>query len=367
MKKVLFVIPDAHNCSTAAQLDWLARSLPRERFACRVCVLGSDGPFARRLRAAGMAVDVLGWQRLVDGRPLWRLRRLLQIYRPNLIHTWRPSALRAVALAGAGRTMLPRGCAIVVSAQGVANVSSPWRLLEQQLLRRADVVVASDQADVKRCLVLGVAAERLQLVPPAVLPESAAANSWECAGVTVAAPDRRLACVGPLMTDEGFQDALWAFDILQQRYDDLHLLLIGAGRDGDRLQRFVAAIGAQQRVHLLGQPHDIRHHLSGVDVVWILSRTAGGMHEALQAMAAAKPVVATRSPALAEAVEDGSTGFLTPSGDRVALARRTRLLLDDSELRRNMGEAGRQQAFDRFPTDAMLRRFVQIYDAMKAA
>jgi glycosyltransferase involved in cell wall biosynthesis len=95
--------------------------------------------------------------------------------------------------------------------------------------------------------------------------------------------------------------------------------------------------------------------------VWLPSRADRGATSALEAMAAGRPVVASRWPGLAEVVADGETGVLVPPGDKAALARETRLLLDDSERRRRMGEAGQRRAADRFSVGAMVGAFESLY------
>ena len=98
--KVLFVIPDLGYHGDARQLALLARHLPRSRFEPRVCALNAAGPFAEPISAAGVPVENLGWSRRVDPRPLWRLRNLIRSWRPDVIHAWRTSCLRAALLAG---------------------------------------------------------------------------------------------------------------------------------------------------------------------------------------------------------------------------------------------------------------------------
>jgi len=149
---------------------------------------------------------------------------------------------------------------------------------------------------------------------------------------------------GPLEPVKGFCDAIWAFDILQFLYDDLHLLLVGAGPDEPNLHRFARRTGATGRIHFLGERDDLDEVLGHAEVVWLPSRADRGTLAALEAMAAARPVVASRWPGLAEVIADGETGLLVPPGDKAALARQTRLLLDDPALARRLGEAGRRAA-----------------------
>jgi glycosyltransferase involved in cell wall biosynthesis len=78
-------------------------------------------------------------------------------------------------------------------------------------------------------------------------------------------------------------------------------------------------------------------------------------------MAAGRPVVANRLPSVAELVAEGETGFLVPRGDKAALARRTRALLDDAARRAAMGENARRRAVEHFNADVMAARFAEVY------
>ena len=73
------------------------------------------------------------------------------------------------------------------------------------------------------------------------------------------------------------------------------------------------------------------------------------------------PVVATKVGGVPELVEDGVTGFLVPPRDPQALAKALQRLIDDPELRRRMGEAGREKALREFTLDRMLRESEGVY------
>ena len=86
----------------------------------------------------------------------------------------------------------------------------------------------------------------------------------------------------------------------------------------------------------------------------------------LEAMAHGKPVVATPVGGTPELVTDGETGLLVPPRDPQALAAALQRLLEDAELSRRLGEAGRRRVEERFSLDAMNRRVLQIYDEVVA-
>jgi glycosyltransferase involved in cell wall biosynthesis len=371
MSRILFVVPHAAYCGNSTQLRLLVQRLPRDRFEPLVCVLGPDGPAIKPLAAAGVPVETLGWTRAFDGRPLWKLRRLLRDFRPEVIHVWQPAALRAVAVASSGnpaRNGSSHGSPWVVSAPLAADRQSAWWVMDRWLLRRADRLVAADPSEADGCRKLSIPPERVTLIPPGVDvpaddPERWAALSRELSA-SIPPAARLLACVGPLEPHKGFHDALWAFDIVRYLYNDLHLLLIGAGSDSGRLNRFIRGMGEARCVHRLEPRGDVSALLALAEVVWVPSRTPAGFFAALEALAAGTPVIASRLPGLSDIVLDGETGFLVPPGDKVAFARQTRLLLEDGERRRRMGRRGRERVQSQFAAADMVRRFAHVYESV---
>jgi len=84
----------------------------------------------------------------------------------------------------------------------------------------------------------------------------------------------------------------------------------------------------------------------------------------LEAMAHAKPVVATPVGGTAELVADGETGLLVPPRDPARLAEAISKLVADPELRGRLGRAGRERVEREFSESAMTRRVLEVYDAV---
>jgi glycosyltransferase involved in cell wall biosynthesis len=172
---------------------------------------------------------------------------------------------------------------------------------------------------------------------------------------------RPIACIGPLVPVKGFRFAIWAFDILHFLYADIHLLLIGSGPHESRLRDFVESTRTTECAHFLGERDDLDELLGHAELVWVPSQADRGSNAALEAMAAGRPVVASRWPGLAEIIAQGETGLLVPTGDPAALARETRALLDDPERRHRLGEAARERAANHFSVEEMVRRYEAMY------
>jgi glycosyltransferase involved in cell wall biosynthesis len=351
VRTVLFVIPSLRYGGAARQLTLLAAGLPSESFQVRVVVLGTTTPWVDSLRAAGVTVEVLGWRRPFDVLPFLALRRLVRSMRPDVIHIWGAMALRAMVLSGSRATNR-----VFISA--VLRLGRRPGRLDRWLLRQVRGVIVFGAAEAERYRRLGVADSRIHVVAPAVnVP--AAAEPVQLPGVTAA--DRVLLGLGPIEPHKGFREAVWAFDILRHLYDDVHLVLAGTGSDRPRVERFAGQIGVRGHVHFTGSYTEPTSLLQRADLVWVPSLRGGGVCAALEAMAAGRAVIASRCPDLAEIVVDGETGFLVEPGDKAALARQTRLLLDDPIRGQHCGEAGRRRIAEYFSVARLVEACAKLY------
>ena len=124
-----------------------------------------------------------------------------------------------------------------------------------------------------------------------------------------------------------------------------------------RLEKLVERTRLGARVELLGRVSETkkRELLASALFFCMPSRYEGWGMAAVEAGASGKAVVATAIDGLRDAVRDGVTGLLVPSGDGEALAAAMRRLLDEPELRKSLGEQGREHS-RRFGWDQLARR-----------
>ena len=167
---------------------------------------------------------------------------------------------------------------------------------------------------------------------------------------------------GVLVPSKGVLVLLEAFRSIRDRGVDVRLEVMGKWGDADfkrTCEKFVAQHGLSDHVRFLGVKKDTEKnlHFASCDVFCFPSyfeAESFGLVVA-EAMQFAKPVVSTRWRGIPSVVEDGTSGFLVPILDPVAVADRLFLLLGDAPLRQRMGEAGRCIFEERFT----LQRFHQ--------
>jgi glycosyltransferase involved in cell wall biosynthesis len=350
--KVLFLIPRLHRNGAARQAMLLAAGLPRDRFEVRFVVLGPPLHWAGELRASGIRVDDLGQQRSLDIQAFLRLRSLKREFQPDVIHTWGAAALRAALLVPGVRS----GCRVVASA-ALPPTGRPRRL-DRFLLRRGVEVIAFGAGEQRRYAAAGVAPARIHQLRLGV----EAGGEVQRAELPIPPGDIVLVVVGPLTPQKGAYNAVWALDILRKVHGHLHLIVTGSGQDRERTEEFAGKIHVLPWAHFTGEVQDIQPFVHRADIAWAPTLAECGRCGVLEAMAAGLPVVASRWPGMEEIVADGVTGFLIEPADQAALARQTRGLIEDAELRHRLGEAGRRRALEEFTVDALVRDAAAVYE-----
>ena len=150
-------------------------------------------------------------------------------------------------------------------------------------------------------------------------------------------------------------------DALRNVTVPFHLTLVGDGPLRAAVERQVSAFGLNDKVAFLGQRLDIPQILAASDIFALFTRWEGFPISILEAMRAGLPVVASDVNGVHEAITEGKTGFLIPAGNVSSFQDRLIQLLDNANLRRRMGLAGRRRFECEFTADAMIRKTAALY------
>lgn len=162
----------------------------------------------------------------------------------------------------------------------------------------------------------------------------------------------------------GRLDAMKAHDVLLRAIasvDGVKVVILGEGTQRQALLQLATELGVSDRVTLPGWVDNPRDRLSEFDVMALPSRSEGFPLVIVEAMLAARPVVATRVGSVAEAVIDGETGILVEKDDVAGLAIALRRLRDDPTLRSRCGQKGREIAKARFTVEHMVKSYESLW------
>lgn len=138
-------------------------------------------------------------------------------------------------------------------------------------------------------------------------------------------------------------------------------LVAGEGPMKEELENRVKSLNLKESVLFPGRVDDIAEFLSCLDIFVLPSLSEGLSITLLEALAAEKPVVASRVGGIPEIVIDGVTGSLVPPGDPVSLAAKVMEHLDNPEHSKSMGIQGRHRVKDYFALEDMVKRTEELY------
>ena len=290
-------------------------------------------------------------------------------WRPDIVHGhfWM-SGRAAVAAAGPGVAVVQTFHALGVVKrrhQGEADTSPPERLAaESDLARRVDRVVATSTAEVFELARMGVAADRVSVVPCGVdlgrfRPDGPAEPRLD--------GRRRVVVVSRLVARKGVADVIAALAGLP----DTELVVAGgpaaaelqADPEARRLLDVARAAGVADRACLRGRVGRDRLPalLRSADVVACVPWYEPFGLVALEAMACGVPVVAAAVGGLCDTVVDGVTGLHVPPRRPEAIAAAVRRLLDEPARARAMGAEGARRARGRYGWEQVARATLAVY------
>jgi glycosyltransferase involved in cell wall biosynthesis len=326
-------------------------------------------PLAAQARAAGLEVRELEFgSRFHPGRDLRDARAIASLARESpvgaLIHCHRGKdhwcAQAARSLLGLRSTLLRSRHVVLPVGGGPLN---RW------LYRRAARVVCVSEAARAGYLASG----RLPAARAVVIPSGSAdldrfrppdeARRRAARRELGFVPEERVAVlVGRLQRIKGQRVFLRAAARVAEENTSAGFLLVGGGKGREGLEALVRETGLEQRARLLGRREDVPRLLAACDLGVVASLGSEGFSRAaLEYMATALPVVATRVGALPEIVVHGRTGLLVPPGEPRPLAAAMGRLLADERLARDMGRAGRQRAEAVYSREAWLAAHEELY------
>jgi glycosyltransferase involved in cell wall biosynthesis len=287
-----------------------------------------------------------------------RLWQALRSERPAILHahlSW-PYACKH----GVRAAWLARVPVMVGTAQLYVTPDRRRQPLMLQLFRR--IIAVSEHVKIRYAQELGVPRQRLVVVPNAIKvpPACRPGNPALRAALVGTRPDYVILTPARLAPEKGHRFLLAA----AAQVPDATFLLAGEGPLRGQLEGLARELGIADRCVFLGQRSDVADLLALSDLFVLPSLSEGLPLSVLEAMAAQRPVIATRIGGTDEAVEHEVTGLLVPPSDAAALARAIQRVRSEPILANRLAVAGRQRVESEFSSSVAAHRVMQVYDEL---
>jgi glycosyltransferase involved in cell wall biosynthesis len=343
----------------AKQVVYLLEGLGK-RGVDSILACPQDSDIASEARQLGVGVFEMPMGGDLDLPLIWRLRGLIRKECPDLVHL---HSRRGADILG-GLAARLAGVKSVVSRR-VDNPESPFVVKWKYRLFDRVITISQGIADV--LVAEGLPAEKLVCVRSAIDVE---AYQLACdeprfrAAFGLGKDELVVAMVAQLIRRKGHQVMLEAMPRLLERFPRLKLLIFGRGPLHDELAQLIEQMGLGDRVRLVGFYAALTAILPCFDLLAHPALMEGLGIAILQAASAGLPVVAVKAGGMPEAVEDGVNGRLVSAGSVEELIAAMEALLSDPELRRRMGDAGREKMRREFSVDCMVDGNLRVYQEL---
>lgn len=381
--KILYVIDTLEVGGTERSLLETTQRLDSARFEPVVCSIYRGSALKGQFEDAGIRVAELGLAGKYQFPAAWlRLRRLAKDEQPSLIHTM---LFRADQI---GRTV-GRWLRIPVISSLVNVPYEPVRLEANPNLSRWKVTMfrqvdslsarwvtrfhaVSDAVRDSNCRYLGVPPEHVTVIPRGrTLPEPRACVNGKLqrlrSSLELEDSYPVILNVGRLIGQKGQADLIHATPQIIQEFPGCRLLIAGDGTLRAELERQIKEQRLEDRVSLLGNRSDVGELLQVADCFAFPSRYEGLPGAVIEAMLAARPIVAADIPTIRDVIDNLTTGLLVPPQDPKSLANAIIRIARDKTLAKNLGRAAEARARDRYDIDRVVAQTEAMYDRVLSA
>lgn len=341
---------------------------------------------AQRLQDRGYTVHGIQIDRkispILNFKSISGLTKIIRENNYDLVHVHTPIA----AVLGRIAAKLAGVKAIVYTAHGFPfhDLSSPsqyffYSNIEKYAATITDLILSQNHEDIttakkiglcqpEKIAYLGNGVDIERFKPSRLNPESQS-QLRQSLGI----PDASLVIgtIGRLTRKKGSGYLIEAAGELISEFPNLHVVVIGSQLTTDpepfqiELNHRIKTLGLEQNVTLTGERQDIPELLGLLDIFTLPTFSHEGLPRSIvEAMAMSLPIVATDVRGCREAVVNEKNGFIVPSQNSTRLAEALRMLLSNSKLRQDYGEASRERVEAEYNEEFVFERLIQYYEEL---
>lgn len=365
--KIVFLIGQLGLGGSERQLYLLLKHLDKDLLECHVVVF-NPSPYVV-LNESLERIGVKVWPVPLNCTGVWRrvrfVYRIFQSISPDIVHSWtvhdNPYAGLAGFLTGIpvrfgslrGSTNLP----------GFQKLPSFYRWLS---LYSVSMLAVNSEAISKELCGKRYPPGRIFVLPNCIENSSSEQDAPDLSSLGIQERHRVVGLVGNLRCIKNHLMFVEGLARVLPQFPDVRGLIVGQPIQDepdlpDKIASRIKELNLNGNVIMAGFRSDVPALMRRLTVFCLTSTHEGMPNVILEAMAAARPVVATKVGGVPELVKDGVNGFLVESGDIEGFARAVKSLLADPALAQRMGFAGRQRVEQEFSPQQAVERLTKLY------
>jgi len=314
--------------------------------------------FYERALRRGLSVRMVHCQGRADLRAVRQIEEYIQEDGIDLLHTHGYKAdLYGYVAARRSHKPIVATCHNWVGGTAALGI---YNHLDRLALKRFNALAAVSDSVAQRLIDSGVSPRKIKNIANGIDVEP-----FERARTLPAlASDghKVVGMVARLDLQKGFEYLLRAVRELCVAFRELKVVIVGEGPDRKAIEDMIQQCGLQSKVVLAGQHSDMPGVYAAMDIFVLPSLNEGLPMTILEAMAASKPVIATRVGAIPSLIKDGDTGLLVDPRDADGLRDAIANLLSDSELCGRLGAAGHEWVSQNYTSEVMALKYRQMYE-----
>ncbi|MCE9644896.1 MAG: glycosyltransferase [Chloroflexi bacterium] len=368
--KIVYIIGQLGLGGSERQLFLLLKHLDQERFEAIIIVFNPSAyvTLDNAMRHLGYQVFAVpqNYRRVIQ-RLIYIYKLLCQI-RPDIVHSWTIHDNPYAGIAGllAGVTIRWGSVRDSIFAKGFDDLPTCYKWLSLNVVNK---LVVNAESIYKELLDKGVIPSKISVLPNCV-ETSTGANPeltlLDLSGFGIPVKKALVGLVGNLRKKKNHLMFIESMAQVIREYPDTYGIIIGQSIPDEMeyyqiLRRKLSEPELARRVFLMGFRNDVVELMERITIFCMTSDYEGTPNAILEAMAASKPVVATRVGGIPYIVEDNVSGFLVEPGDARQMAKAISKLLQDPLLANDMGRAGRKFVETRFSCEQVITQLQEMY------
>src|ERR1051326_3395643 len=314
--------------------------------------------FYERARRRGISVRMVHCNGRADWRAVRQIEEYIQEDGIDLVHThgYKADLYGYLAAWGCHKPVVAT-CHNWVGGTAALGI---YNHLDRMALKKFNALAAVSDAVAHRLRAFGVPAEKIKTIANGI--DVKTFERAQPLPLLRAEGSKVVGVVARLDLQKGFEYLLQAARELCQTFPDLRIVIAGDGADRNAIEDLIQQYGLQSSVILAGQQSNMPAVYAAMDIFVLPSLNEGLPMTVLEAMAASKPVIATRVGAIPDVIQDGENGLLVAPKDSEGLRNAIASLLADPERRRRLGDQAHTWVSGNYTSEAMALRYREMYE-----